>query len=310
MNFIHLARQIVYLKGKEPSHQLQSLRGFFEKYRQDGQANALTLLHLLLPHLDNTRSGYGPTVQTNRVNLSQLYTRALAIGDPDAQRLHSCAVGTGDMSEVIYDLVGKRSSVIESSCTVEQVDLRLTELSKYALKREKQVEVMRRVFGELSPIEHKVLVCIILKGNFHLLEHPSAILIPYSLRDLLFTSDNSIILTAYHQDAPKLYQKTHSLQRVVEALHNSVEPARKVDSDEKVNASKSKTINVPGRSVSSEEVKYGNRCTNSTTKRKQERRVSSEAKIRKLRPSRYPKRSLSNPSRIVRNLQPIEFESD
>ena len=88
---------------------------------------------------------------------------------------------SGDFPAVLYDVVSKRSSVIEGSLTVDDLNEILDQLSKSMGKqyvmirslsspptlacREIQSKVLQRVYNRSTPEEQRWIVRLILKGK-------------------------------------------------------------------------------------------------------------------------------------------------
>ena len=108
------------------------------------------MLRLLLPQKDRERAIYG----LKEKNIAKTYIKLIPLGpkDPDALRLldwkkpsgpnvgyplggfdlsvDSFQRASGDFPTVLYDVVGKRSSVIEGSLTVDDLNASLDEISR------------------------------------------------------------------------------------------------------------------------------------------------------------------------------------
>lgn len=108
------------------------------------------MLRLLLPQKDRERAIYG----LKEKNIAKIYTKLIPLGpkDPDALRLldwkkpsgpnvgyllggfdlsvNPSQRSSGDFPTVLYDVIGKRSSVIEGSLTIDDLNATLDELSR------------------------------------------------------------------------------------------------------------------------------------------------------------------------------------
>lgn len=89
---------------------------------------------------------------------------------------------SGDFPLVLYEVINKRSSIIESSITIEEVNYILDEIAQnmgksYVLlttliaemtkyfKREIQFKFFRRLYNDTTPEEQRWIARIILKGK-------------------------------------------------------------------------------------------------------------------------------------------------
>ncbi|KAG5652619.1 DNA ligase (ATP) [Sphagnurus paluster] len=89
--------------------------------------------------------------------------------DPDAIRLLNWKKPTerdttsGDFPTVLFDVVSKRSSIIEGTLSVDELNGLLDELSQNMGKQEIQSKVLQRVYNRTTPEEQRWIVRIILK---------------------------------------------------------------------------------------------------------------------------------------------------
>jgi len=108
------------------------------------------VLRLLLPQKDRERAIYG----LKEKNIAKIYIKLIPLGpkDPDAIRLldwkkpsgpnvgyplggfdlsvDSFQGSSGDFPTVLYDVVGKRSSVIEGSLSIDDLNAALDDISR------------------------------------------------------------------------------------------------------------------------------------------------------------------------------------
>ncbi|KAJ3515533.1 hypothetical protein NLJ89_g1703 [Agrocybe chaxingu] len=107
---------------------------WFTHWRQEKGYDLYPVLRLILPQKDRERAVYG----LKEKNLAKAYIKLIPLGmrDPDAIRLLNWKKPTerekssGDFPTVLFEVVSKRSSVIEGSLSVDDVNDILDELSK------------------------------------------------------------------------------------------------------------------------------------------------------------------------------------
>jgi DNA ligase-4 len=66
----------------------------------------------------------------------------------------------------LYDVVSKRSSVVQGSLSIDDVNEILDSLADSMGKQDKQSKILQRVYNRAAPDEQRWIVRIILKGNF------------------------------------------------------------------------------------------------------------------------------------------------
>ncbi|KAL0953630.1 hypothetical protein HGRIS_004835 [Hohenbuehelia grisea] len=137
--------------------------------------------------------------------------------DPDAIRLLNWKKPTerdkssGDFSTVLYDVVSKRSSVIEGSLTVDQLNDILDELAKYMGKQDVQSKILQRIYNRSTPEEQRWIVRIILK-------------------DMVISVKETTVFSVFHPDAQDLYNTCSDLKKVAWELWD---PARRLNAEDK-----------------------------------------------------------------------------
>jgi len=78
---------------------------------------------------------------------------------------------SGDFSSILYEVIGKRSSVIQGTLTIDDLNRYLDEITENIGKQDKQSKVLQRIYNRATPDEQRWIVRIILKGRrppFHL----------------------------------------------------------------------------------------------------------------------------------------------
>ncbi|TFY55748.1 hypothetical protein EVJ58_g8058 [Rhodofomes roseus] len=152
-------------RGSAPFHVLAAL---FDKLQNERKPEKRRKLLDSWFNKDRERAVYG----LKEKNLAKTYIKLIPLGmrDPDAIRLLNWKKPTerdkssGDFPTVLYEVVSKRSSVIEGSLTVDELNDVLDELAKNMGKSELQSKILQRVYNRSTPEEQRWIVRIILKG--------------------------------------------------------------------------------------------------------------------------------------------------
>jgi DNA ligase-4 len=154
------------------------LETWFTHWRTEIGYDLYPVLRLILPQKDRERAVYG----LKEKNLAKAYIKLIPLGmrDPDAIRLLNWKKPTerhassGDFPTVLYDVVSKRSSVVEGSLTVDDLNGVLDDLAKNVGKQDVQSKTLQRIYNRSTPEDQRWVVRIILKGgveNFYIDEH-------------------------------------------------------------------------------------------------------------------------------------------
>ncbi|TFY80531.1 hypothetical protein EWM64_g3480 [Hericium alpestre] len=119
---------------RKPERRRKLLSAWFDHWRKEIGNDLYPVLRLILPQKDRERAIYG----LKEKNLAKAYIKLIPLGtkDPDAIRLMNWKRPTerwkasGDFPTVLYETVSKRSSVIEGTLSVDEVNQVLDDLSK------------------------------------------------------------------------------------------------------------------------------------------------------------------------------------
>ncbi|KAJ7876841.1 DNA ligase IV [Mycena leptocephala] len=188
---------------------------WFNHWRDEKGHDLYPVLRLILPQKDRERAVYG----LKEKNLAKTYIKLIPLGmrDPDAIRLLNWKKPTehdktsGDFPTVLFEVVSKRSSVIEGSLSVDELNDILDELSKnmgkqYELDtiqaeyiplpvRDTQSKILQRVYNRTTPEEQRWIVRIILK-------------------DMVISVKETTVFSVFHPDAQDLYNTCSDLKKV------------------------------------------------------------------------------------------------
>ncbi|KAJ7281646.1 DNA ligase IV [Mycena rebaudengoi] len=172
---------------------------WFNHWRDEKGHDLYPVLRLILPQKDRERAVYG----LKEKNLAKTYIKLIPLGirDPDAIRLLNWKKPTendktsGDFPTVLFEVVSKRSSVIEGSLSVDELNDILDELSKSMGKQDAQSKILQRVYNRTTPEEQRWIVRIILK-------------------DMVISVKETTVFSVFHPDAQDLYNTCSDLKKV------------------------------------------------------------------------------------------------
>ncbi|KAJ6581402.1 ATP dependent DNA ligase domain-containing protein [Mycena capillaripes] len=172
---------------------------WFNHWRDEKGHDLYPVLRLILPQKDRERAVYG----LKEKNLAKTYIKLIPLGmrDPDAIRLLNWKKPTehdkisGDFPTVLFEVVSKRSSVIEGSLSVDELNDILDELSKNMGKQDAQSKILQRVYNRTTPEEQRWIVRIILK-------------------DMVISVKETTVFSVFHPDAQDLYNTCSDLKKV------------------------------------------------------------------------------------------------
>ncbi|RDB23717.1 DNA ligase 4 [Hypsizygus marmoreus] len=172
---------------------------WFNHWRDEIGYDLYPVLRLILPQKDRERAVYG----LKEKNLAKTYIKLIPLGmkDPDAIRLLNWKKPTerdkasGDFPTVLFEVVSKRSSVIEGSLSIDELNDILDDLSKHMGKQEVQSRILQRVYNRSTPEEQRWIVRIILK-------------------DMNISVKETTVFSVFHPDAQDLYNTCSDLKKV------------------------------------------------------------------------------------------------
>ncbi|KAI0322809.1 DNA ligase 4 [Amylostereum chailletii] len=175
------------------------LTSWFEHWRGQVGPDLYPVLRLVLPHKDRERVTYG----LKEKNLAKAYIKLIPLGpkDPDAIRLLNWKRPTeqnkssGDFPTVLFEVVSKRSSVVEGGLTIEELNDMLDELSKNTTKQDIQMRILQKVYNRSTPEEQRWIVRII-------------------LRDMNISVKETTVFSVFHPDAHDLFNTCSDLKKV------------------------------------------------------------------------------------------------
>ncbi|TFK29738.1 DNA ligase 4 [Coprinopsis marcescibilis] len=181
------------------------LGAWFTRWRSVHGYDLYPVLRLLLPQKDRERAVYG----LKEKNLAKTYIKLIPLGmrDPDAIRLLNWKKPTerdkasGDFPQVVCDVVSKRSSVIEGTLTIDELNEILDELAKNMGKQDVQSKILRRIYNNSTADEQRWIIRIILK-------------------DMNISVKETTVFSVFHPDAQDLYNTCSDLKKVVWDLYD------------------------------------------------------------------------------------------
>ncbi|KAF7796330.1 hypothetical protein EIP86_007507 [Pleurotus ostreatoroseus] len=141
----------------------------FYHWRQEKGYDLYPVLRLILPQKDRERNTYG----LKEKNLAKIYIKLIPLQRTDHDAIHLMNwkkpseedASSGDFPTVLYEVVRKRSSVMEGSLTVQDINEVLSELVENQGHSDAQAKIMQRVYNHATAEEQKWIVRIILKGQ-------------------------------------------------------------------------------------------------------------------------------------------------
>lgn len=130
------------------------IEAWFNHWREEKGYDLYPVLRLILPQKDRERAVYG----LKEKNLAKTYIKLIPLGmrDPDAIRLLNWKKPTerektsGDFPTVLYEVVSKRSSVIEGSLSIDELNDILDELAKN-MGKQYDLKSSERQYIDVSP---------------------------------------------------------------------------------------------------------------------------------------------------------------
>ncbi|KAF5316619.1 hypothetical protein D9619_006679 [Psilocybe cf. subviscida] len=182
------------------------IESWFAHWRKEKGHDLYTVLRLLLPQKDRERAIYG----LKEKNLAKTYIKLIPLGirDPDSIRLLNWKrpsdryAAAGDFSTALYDVISKRSSVMEGSLSIDDVNEVLDELAKNMGKSDLQAKVLQRVYNNCTANEQRWISRIVLK-------------------DMIISVKEATIFSVFHPDAQDLYNTCSDLKKVAYELWDS-----------------------------------------------------------------------------------------
>ncbi|KAH9000515.1 ATP dependent DNA ligase domain-containing protein [Lactarius akahatsu] len=200
---------------RKPDKRRKLMSTWFDRWRREVGHDLYPVLRLLLPQKDRERAIYG----LKEKNIAKMYIKLIPLGpkDPDAIRLLEWKKpsgpdrSSGDFPTVFYEVIAKRSSVIEGTLTIDDLNDALNEMSKNISKGDAQSKIMRRIYNRTTPEEQRWIVRIILK-------------------DLGISVQETSVFSVFHPDAHDLFNTCSDLKKVAWELWD---PERRLDDQDK-----------------------------------------------------------------------------
>lgn len=188
---------------------------WFNHWREEIGHDLYPVLRLILPQKDRERAVYG----LKEKNLAKTYIKLIPLGirDPDAIRLLNWKKPTekdkssGDFPTVLYEVVSKRSSVVEGSLSVHDLNEILDDLSKNMGKQDIQSRILQRIYNRATAEEQRWIVRIILK-------------------DMVISVKETTVFGVFHSDAQDLFNICSDLKKVAWELWD---PSRRLNAEDK-----------------------------------------------------------------------------
>ncbi|GBE86558.1 DNA ligase 4 [Sparassis crispa] len=200
---------------RKPEKRRKLLNSWFNHWRAEKGFDLYPVLRLILPQKDRERAVYG----LKEKNLAKTYIKIIPLGmrDPDAIRLLNWKRPTerdkvsGDFPTVLYEVISKRSSVIEGSLSIDEVNEALDQLSRNMGKHDIQTRVLQRIYNRSTPEEQRWIARIILK-------------------DMIISVKETTVFSVFHPDAHDLFNTCSDLKKIAWELWD---PHRRLNEEDK-----------------------------------------------------------------------------
>ncbi|KIJ65132.1 hypothetical protein HYDPIDRAFT_89015 [Hydnomerulius pinastri MD-312] len=201
---------------RKPERRRRMLDVWFNHWRDDVGHDLYSVLRLILPQAHRERAVYG----LKEKNLAKTYIKLIPLGmrDPDAIRLlnwkkpsNGKYASSGDFPNVLYEVVSKRSSVVEGSLSVEDLNGLLDELSQNMGKQDIQSKILQRIYNRATAQEQRWIVRIVLK-------------------DMVISVKETTVFSVFHPDAQDLFNTCSDLKKVAWELSD---PSRRLNAEDK-----------------------------------------------------------------------------
>jgi len=72
---------------------------------------------------------------------------------------------SGDFSSILHEVISKRSSVIQGTLTIDDLNRYLDEITENIGKQDNQSKILQKIYNRATPDEQRWIVRIILKGG-------------------------------------------------------------------------------------------------------------------------------------------------
>ncbi|KAJ4473870.1 DNA ligase 4 [Lentinula aciculospora] len=192
------------------------MNAWFNHWRTEVGNDLFPVLRLILPQKDHDRAVYG----LKEKNLAKIYIKLIPLNKnhDDAKRLtdwkkpqNNRAYSAGDFPGILWDVVHKRSSVVEGTLNIQELNDLLDELSNSIGKQDAQMKILQRVYNRATAEEQRWIIRIILK-------------------DMVISVKETTVFSVFHPDAQDLYNACSDLKKVAWTLYD---PNHRLNADDK-----------------------------------------------------------------------------
>lgn len=200
---------------RKPEKRRRLLDSWFNHWRREKGYDLFPVLRLILPQKDRERAVYG----LKEKNLAKIYIKLIPLNprDPDAIRMLNWKRPTernqssGDFPSVLYEVISKRSSVVEGTLTIHELNDHLDEISKNMGHSETQMKIFQRIYNSTTSEEQRWIARIILK-------------------DMQISVKETTVFAVFHPDAHALFNTCSDIKKIAWELWD---PKRKLNDEEK-----------------------------------------------------------------------------
>ncbi|THU99099.1 ATP-dependent DNA ligase [Dendrothele bispora CBS 962.96] len=190
---------------RKQDKRMRHLHTWFNHWREQVGNDLYPVLRLILPQKDRERAVYG----LKEANIANAYIKLIPLSkkDHDAVRLKNWKKpnnrdknqSAGDFPTVLYEVVQQRSSVLEGTLTIQELNNLLDELCKSSGNQDTRLRVLQRMYNSTTANEQRWIARIILK-------------------DLVISVKENTVFQVFHPDAQDLFNTCSDLKKVAWTL--------------------------------------------------------------------------------------------
>jgi hypothetical protein len=114
-------------------------------------------------------------------------------------------------------VIGKRSSVIRGTLTIDDLNRYLDEITENIGKQENQSRILQKIYNRATPDEQRWIIRIILKGGYIVVSRRFRML-TLIYKDMNISVKDTTVFGVFHPDAQDLYNTCSDLKKVAWGL--------------------------------------------------------------------------------------------
>lgn len=124
---------------------------------------------------------------------------------------------SGDFPSILHEVISKRSSVIQGTLTIDDLNRYLDEITENIGKQENQSKILQKIYNRATPDEQRWIIRIILKGECIAVSRRLRKLTLIFL-DMNISVKDTTVFAVFHPDAQDLYNTCSDLKKVAWGL--------------------------------------------------------------------------------------------